>query len=154
MTRNALFSLLIVGLVAGCGLGQSRLNPFNWFGGDESVPREQVVEQAADDPRPLVSQVTSLKIDRTAGGVLVTATGLPPTQQYYDGELVPLNDELPVKGVLVYELRATKPPGTPRVSTAASREMSVGTFISDQALAGVRSIQVLGAQNSRSVRRR
>ena len=142
-------------LVASCGISETRLNPFNWFGGNEettSAEPVQVVERS--DPRPLVAEITQLVVERTPGGAIVRVTGLPPTQGWYGADLVNVNpDGEAFDGVLSYSLRA-QPPETPtRVSTRQSRELTAAVFVSDFTLAGVRVIQVTGAQNSRIARR-
>ena len=142
-------------LLASCGISETRLNPFNWFGGDEettSAEPVQVVERG--DPRPLVAEITQLVIERTPGGAIVRVTGLPPTQGWYGADLVALNpDDKPINGVLSYSLRAEPPETQTRVSTRQSRELTAAVFVSDITLSGVRVIQVTGAQNSRIARR-
>lgn len=148
-------SLIAAGLVAtlvvaGCG---TRLNPLNWFGSSEETIAAAPAEFTAD-PRALVAQVTSLKIERTVGGAIIRATGLPPTQGYWDAELVPLNNEEPDENrVLVYEFRLSEPVFDRPVSTERSREVVVAKFISDRGLNGVRRIQVTGSGNSRTANR-
>ncbi|MFT5345397.1 MAG: hypothetical protein ACI95S_001132 [Dinoroseobacter sp.] len=148
-------SLVAAGLiatlvVAGCG---TRLNPLNWFGSSE----ETITAAPADfvtDPRPLVSQVTSLQIERTVGGAIIRAVGLPPSQGYWDAELVPLNNEEPDENrVLAYEFRISTPVFARSVSTQQSREVVVAHFISDRGLDGVRRITVSGSETSRSTNR-
>ena len=75
------FVVLGLGLaLAGCGrIGQSKLNPFNWF--EKSEPRETIVlpgEQT--DPRPLVDTVLSMQVEPIPGGAIVRARGVSPTQ--------------------------------------------------------------------------
>lgn len=141
-------------LLAGCGFGESRLNPFNWF---RSSPEEETLAPfqivVVEDRRPLVAEVTSLEIDRTPGGAILRATGLPPTQGWFDAGLVDETGGEPIDGVLSYSFRASPPPDQQRVSTERSRELVVARFISDITLAQVRVIQVTGAQNSRIARR-
>ncbi len=147
-------------VVAGVGLGacsrisDSGLNPFGWFGG----ARETVAVSAATglpaDTRPLVDQITELNVMRTPYGALVSARGLPPTQGYYDAELVALNRGYPVDGVLRYEFRASPPPAPNRAGTVPSREIVVGARVSNARLAGVQRIEVVGARNRQSVARR
>ena len=140
-------------LVASCGFRESRLNPFNWFGRDREERIQLADEVILRDPRPLVNEVISLKVDRFPAGAIIHTFGLPQTQGYWNGELVPLNDELPVKGVLSYEFRISPPPGPRPAGTQPSREVVIGHFVSDQTLLGVRSIEVIASQNRRSVRR-
>ena len=137
------------GLVSACGLGGSRLNPFNWFGGEREVRVAAPVAEAG--PRiPLVDQVVSLKAERAPGGAIVSAVGLPPTQGFWEAELAPVSNE---GGVYLLEFRLLPPVTPQRVGTQPSREVLAGTFLSDQTLAGVRTIAVQAARNRRSVSR-
>lgn len=152
-TRAYLMALPL--LVASCGISETRLNPFNWFGSDEEATTAepvQVVERV--DPRPLVAEITQLVVERTPGGAIVRVTGLPPTQGWYGAALVNANpDGEAFDGVMSYSLRALPPKSPTRVSTRQSRELTTAVFISDSRLAGVRVIQVTGSQNSRIARR-
>lgn len=150
MTKRIALLLTILVTLASCGrIAESRLNPFNWFGGDRaSAAATQVVVQ--EDPRPLVSQVISVSIDQSPGGAVLRAVGLPPRQGFWEPALLGPRRE---GDILIYQFRAQEPEAPTRVSTQPSRELVVGAFISQQTLAGVREIQVLGAQASRAVRR-
>ena len=149
MTGRIILALLVVATLAGCArVAESRFNPLNWFGRSE---RAQVVTADPNaDPRPLVQQIVTLRVEKAPGGAIIRATGLPPIQGYYDGVLLPLGSE---DGVLSYEFRASAPPVPTRVSTQQSREVVIGLFVSDQTLAGVREIRVSGASNALAVRR-
>jgi hypothetical protein len=145
---------LVLGLglaLAGCGrIGQSKLNPFNWF--KKSEPRETIVlPKEQGDPRPLVDTVLSMQVEPIPGGAIVRARGLPPTQGWWDAELVP--QELDDKGVLVYEFRLLPPTVKTDVNTQQSREIDVAIYISDVKLQNVREIVVQGATNARVSRR-
>lgn len=152
MTR-LIASLMIVSLLAACGgLRSSKLNPANWFGRDK--PETVVVTEAVFvDPRSMVNEVISLKVDRMPGGAIINVVGLPQTQGYWDASLVPLNGEKPDKGKLSYEFRLSPPKQQTAVSTPRSREVLTGRFVSDQRLEGVRTIEVIAKTNRRSVRR-
>ena len=146
------FVVLGLGLaLTGCGrIGQSKLNPFNWF--KKSQPRETIVlPEQKGDPRPLVDTVLSMNVEPIPGGAVVRARGVTPTQGWWDAELVP--QDLDDKGVLVYEFRLLPPPGRPDVNTQRSREIDVAIYISDVKLENVREIVVQGATNARSARR-
>lgn len=152
MTGRVVLITAMLAILAGCAqVEQSALNPFNWFGQDEQVTNPAVVAAGPSDPRPLVSQVTSVSIERMPGGAILRAVGLPATQGYWAADLIQVPNAPP--GVLAYRFRAAPPLEPTRTSTQASREIVAATFISDQRLAGTREIQVLGAQSSRSVRR-
>ena len=137
--------------LSACGFGQSRLNPLNWFG--RSQPAEQValVTTAAADPRPLVAQVLTMSIEPFPGGALVRATGLPPTQGFWEAELValPVDDA----GTLVLEFRIFPPVTRAGVVNQQSREVTVAYSLSDIKLSSISQIIVQGAGNARASRR-
>jgi hypothetical protein len=149
MTSRWALALILSVALAGCGaVRESRLNPFNWFG--RSAPAEKVAVQTdpAADPRPLVETVTDMKVDSFPGGAIVRATGLTPTQGWWEAELVaqPIDE----KGVLVLEFRLL-PPVTPTdVNTPKSRTVTVGTSLSDIKLAQISKIIVQGETNARA----
>lgn len=149
--------MLITALaVAGCGrIRESRLNPFNWFGRSTPAPAAAAAVVGTDpgDGRALVAQVTAMEVTAQPGGAIVRATGLPPTQGWWKADLLALNGGEPVEGVLTYRFVIVPPPGETRVSTPQSREVTAAVFVSDKALAGVRTITVQGAEGSRSSRR-
>jgi len=142
--------LFLIVSVAACG--NSRLNPLNWFGGE----REQRIRVEPDasgrpiviDGRVLVSEITQLSVEQTTAGAIVRATGVTPTQGYYDAELVEVER---TENALVYEFRAADPgnAGTPGLQhIVAGISLSVGE------LQGIRSITVIAQSNRRSVSRR
>jgi hypothetical protein len=153
MRRPLLAALAVMLVVVSCGrIAQSRLNPFNWFGRSERVQTVVVAEElATPDGRQLVADVTDLVIERNAGGAIIRATGLPPTQGFWEAELVsvPTEDE----GVALFEFRVFPPPTSKAVSTPQSREITVATYLSDIRLEGIREIAVQGANSARSARR-
>ncbi|RUS60546.1 hypothetical protein EGN72_08155 [Pseudorhodobacter sp. E13] len=131
-------------------IGKSRLNPFNWFGGSEETVAVLSPTERPADPRLLVSQVTEMQLERMPGGVIIRATGLPPTQGYWDAELVarPVED-----GKIVYDFRVFPPLGGAAVSTPQSREVTVAAFLSNIKLDSIRQITVQGETNARTSRR-
>ncbi|MGO4907195.1 hypothetical protein ACEN2J_02555 [Pseudorhodobacter sp. W20_MBD10_FR17] len=144
---TALCATLALGACS--SIGKSRLNPFNWFGKSEET---QVVAPtaAAVDERALVAQVTDLTLEKMPGGVIVRATGLPPTQGFWEAELVarPIED-----GIIAYDFRVF-PPITPKASsTTQSREVIVAAYLSNIKLESIRQITVQGAGNARTSRR-
>jgi hypothetical protein len=146
-----LFALSLVAAAAGCGrIGQSKLNPFNWF--RRSEPRERIVLPAKGaDQRELVAAVVSMSVEPMPGGAIVRARGETPTQGWWEAELVPL----PVSedGVLVYEFRLSPPKTRTDVNTPQSRQLDAAIYISDYKLGAVREIVVQGATNARVSRR-
>ena len=143
-------AVMLVATIAGCArVTESRLNPFNWFGRSENA-EVVVATDPNQDPRGLVAQIVTLRVEKVPGGAIIRATGLPPNQGYYDGDLLFVSAE---NGVRNYEFRASPPRTQTRVSTQQSREVVVGLFVSEQSLSGVRQIRVSGASNALVVRR-
>lgn len=150
MRLPLLAALTAVMLLTACGaIRDSRLNPRNWFG--RSQPADIVVVEVAPDPRPLVDQVLSMVVEPYPGGAIIRATGLPPTQGYWEAELEPL--PIDENGVLVYEFRVFPPIVDRRSGTQQSREVTVATALSDIKLQGITRIVVQGALNARESRR-
>ncbi len=152
MRVTLLASLAALMLLSACG---SRLNPVNWFGPREQAERKVAAESgipaALADQRLPVRQVTRAVLEPMPGGVILRATGLPPTQGYWDAELVarPVDEN----GILVFDFRVFPPVTDQPASTEVSREVVVATFISDIRLAQVAGIVVQGETNSLSPRR-
>lgn len=155
LTRLGL-GLSVTLILAGCGgFRDSKINPLNWFGRSQSGPSTVATDPAyaAEDPRPLVASVTSLEIEQTTEGAIVTAVGLPPTQGWWDAELVAENFGEPVDGVITYRFVVQEPPSATRSSTPQSREVTAAKFLSNFDLAAISEIVVMGETNSRSSRR-
>lgn len=155
MTKPLLAALAMVLALGACGsMGQSRLNPMNWFGrtSTETLAPSGGWETSVDR-RALVPVVTELQVIPTTGGALVQASGVTQTQGWWDVELRPVNDERPLDGALVYEFVVASPGRPTGVSTDASRTVTAGVKISAARLQGVSRIIVRGAQNARTVSR-
>lgn len=150
MTFRIFVAFLVVLGLSGC---DTRLNPFNWFGNDreERVQIDESATQAPRDNRQLVTEVIDLDVDPMPGGAIVRAVGLPPTQGYWEADLVLVSE---LDRELVFEFRVYRPldPNT-RVGPPQSREIVAGTSLSRQDLAGIRSIVVMAQENRRIVRR-
>lgn len=150
--RTAVLSLVALPLaLSGCAkLGQSRLNPFNWFGGARRRKSEATETEAENaDGRLLVREVTDLTIEQVPGGAIVRATGLPPTQGWWKADLKSDTRGRPdEKGVVTYRFLVYPPLKNERVSTPQSREITVAVFLSDIRLAEISEIVVQGASNS------
>lgn len=148
--RPLLAATLVIAL-AGCGgLRDSKLNPFNWFKRSEVRVAVDVPEDPSDT-RPLAETVLDLKVEPIPGGAIVRARGLPPTQGWWDAELVlKPTDET---GVLVYEFRLSPPDQPTDANVPRSREIDVAIYVSDYKLEFVNEIVVQGATNARSASR-
>lgn len=158
-------SVLLISAVVLSGCGNSRLNPKNWFGRSQAVPvasatdvnpliprKKRLLKRDTSYQGTLVGEIRDLTIERVPGGAIARVTGVADLQGPYEVRLMPLNDGAPVGGVLSYELRALSVPYSP-VGTERSRTLTAAVFVTDQDLAGVREIRVLGARNARSSRR-
>jgi hypothetical protein len=144
---TALALVAILCLVTACaGARTSRLNPLNWFGPGRAAPATELVAAEAEDPRALVAQVTKLVVEPTPGGAIVRATGLPPTQGYWEAELVEVETEDPE--TLTFDFRIFPPLTANRAGTPISREVVVAIDVSNIALAEVSRITVQGATNA------
>ncbi|MEY8096306.1 hypothetical protein AB9F29_02655 [Falsihalocynthiibacter sp. S25ZX9] len=154
--RFPTYLIVSLGLATGAcsSVSDSRYNPMNW-GQSEDIAATLAPEDGylvLQDNRNLIAQVTNLTVVNAQGGVIVHATGLPPTQGYFDAELFPRNEEKPEGATLVYEFRVLEPNRQQRVSSEVSREVIVAHFISTAKLRGVNEIKIVAAQNSRSSR--
>lgn len=146
-------ALAAVVAVAGCGtVRDSRLNPVNWFGGSSARVVSTDPQVIADEGRMLVAEVTELHVERTKGGAIIRAVGVPGTQGWYDALLVrqpSAANELSYRFVLMPPKDKVQRTGIPR-----SREVTVATFVNDYALSGITEVTVSGERNARSTRRR
>jgi hypothetical protein len=154
MRGRPILTLTLCTGLAGCGdSSMNSLNPFNWWGGDD-VAVEVTPDGEVVDPRPLIGEVTALVAESTPGGVIIRATGLPPTQGFWDAVLLPDSPELipDEDGVLGFDFRAAMPLVAQPVGSTRTREIVTGYFLSNQDLAVIRSVTIRGERNARSIR--
>ncbi len=155
MRSILIFTILLT--LAGCGISESRFNPLNWFGNDKSEAPVSLPAETGDpallDPRPLIGQITELAIERAAGGAIVRATGIAPTSGYHSAELVPLANETPVNGSLVYFFRVEAPLNAAGAGSLNSRTITVARFVPDSVLFQARNILVRADTNQRRASR-
>lgn len=102
------------------------------------------------DERPLAAQVVDLEIEATAGGIIVTATALPPTQGYWNAALLPDETDGVPTDTIRFDFRLRPPFSASAAGSVPSREVTAGAFVSAAELRGIRQITVTGAQNSLS----
>ncbi|WP_439123469.1 hypothetical protein [Marivita sp.] len=166
-------TLLILATVAltGCAtINESRFNPLNWFGSSQPdpaaldvanaevnplIPRRRISFFRNNQPEAFagqpIAEITELLVERRPGGAIIRATGQASRIGPFDVRL--MGDEAAsADGVLVFDLKALQQPG-PRSTNPRARQVTVGLWITDQDLRGVRTITVRGANNARSVRR-
>ncbi|MBM2320887.1 MULTISPECIES: hypothetical protein [Marivita] len=165
--------LLILATVAltGCAaINESRFNPLNWFGSSQPDPAAMDVANAEVNPliprrrvsffinnqpeafagRP-IAQITEVLVERRPGGAIIRATGQANRVGPFDVRLI-ADEAASVDGTLVFDLKALQQAG-PRSTNPRARQVTVGRWITDQDLAGIRTVTVRGADNARSVRR-
>jgi len=148
MIRPLCAVLILTVAVSGC----SRLNPGTWLNAGGKSPTPQGMVAAApkvEDARPLVAQITALNVDRTPDGAIVRATGLPPTQGWYNAGLIAGPVE---NGTLTLDFRVAAPKGGQAAGTPATREVIAATAINNETLNGATRIVVRGATNALSSR--
>lgn len=137
-------------MLGGCGtVRESRLNPFNWFGGSTVEVVAVAPGQVPADPRPLVDLVVEMSVDRAPGGAIVQATGRPPRQGYWKAALVRDRATPGADGVVVYDFRVAPPDRPTSVGTEPSREVTAAVYLTDQDLETIRAIVVRGDRNQR-----
>ncbi len=172
--RITLGALLIGTLVlSSCGgWRDSRVNPTNWFGNSREARNAAVVEENLnpliprekeervnllgrdDDPedRSLpIATIVDLNIERTPIGAIVTAVGQATRNGAYEAKLVPAEVQEP--GRLEYTFRVTYPERATYRGTEATRTIRAAVSLTNQDLAGVRVLRVVGADNARESRR-
>lgn len=168
--RKTVSALLISTLaVSACG---TKANPFNWFGGSRNAPAPAPASVGTTNPLiptssglfgssdeevvyfgPLLDTVENVVVERVPGGAIIRATAVPARQGVYAVKLTHANvDETPVEGVMTFRLEGLQGPSA-GAGTPASREIVVARKLSNQELAGTRTIRVEAANNAREARR-
>ncbi len=166
MRRFVPLTLCAALTLAGCStISNSSLNPFNWFGSSTVEPTSPAIDPATGQIRPLVPvggtvgpvddrvlvpDITDLVIEQTQEGAIIRATGIAPTQGYYNAQLVRVSF---LDGVLTYELRANDPVALEPTGSVASRTLNVATSVGSATLNAVRTVRVVGQTTTRVVSR-
>lgn len=148
--------LATTGLLAACGGGGdgrgSSLNPFTWLQREPEVETLMPLDiEEITDPRPLVTEISDVALVAAPGGAILRAVGLPATEGYFDADLV-VDPDRSTPGLMTLQFRAAEPLEPAPIGTAATRAITAATFLSNQTLAGLTRIDVLGAASSRSIR--
>ncbi|WP_299041644.1 hypothetical protein [uncultured Tateyamaria sp.] len=175
LTLPALLVLTLT-LSACAAVRDSAVNPLNWFGGSRSEPIRpdpraetnplipqntraglfsSLRDQAEIYVGTPVDQVTDLVIERVPGGAIVRATGIVDQDRVYDIRLTTDNDEnIPVDGVLTYQLRGVHSDRPTRTLSQRVRTVTAARRLTDQELSEIRVIRVEGRRNAQSTTRR
>ncbi|WP_172329338.1 hypothetical protein [Mangrovicoccus sp. HB161399] len=139
--RAAILSLAALGLAGACG----REPP-------KTLEPEGGYPPLVLEDRELIPAVDAMTVEPTPGGVIVTATG-HMVPGYWDIGLVSPPGPRAVASEIQLEFRV-RPPVVPEdAGSAPTQQVSAARYITDAELAGVRSITVSGATNSRTSRR-
>ncbi|KUP92708.1 hypothetical protein [Tritonibacter horizontis] len=172
--RITLGALLIGTLVlSSCGgWRDSRVNPTNWFGNSREAAGSKV---EAPNPNPLIpdtdkdrvnllgrdddtvdhsqpiATIVDIDIQRTPIGAIVTAVGQATRNGAYEAALVASDPQEP--GRLEFTFRVTYPDKATYRGTEATRTIRAAVSLTNQDLAGVRVIRVVGETNARESRR-
>ncbi|WP_299815929.1 hypothetical protein [uncultured Jannaschia sp.] len=141
-------ALALAATLAGCG-GTERTSPSPMRILDS--PRDAAMREALAAGAPNVERIVSLSAAPTPSGLIVSAVGLPPTQGYWEAELVDAPRADPATLVLDFKLLAPLEPEP--VGTQRSREVLAGRYFSRQDLTGISGIVVRGATDSRRITR-
>ena len=163
-------SILLAGAIvlAGCGgWRDSRINPTNWFG--SSAPAELSAsgnvnplmpekggkgmfdKPEAVDRSLLVAEVSELRIEKTATGAIIYATGVASRQGAFDVELRPVENQDP--SILEFDFRVVYPERATQTGSPFSRTLRAAVSRSNRDLSGIRLIRVNGSTNARESRR-
>lgn len=102
------------------------------------------------DSRDLIAQVIFAEIAQTPSGAILRATGVAPTQGYFNAELVLESIQ---NGTATYAFRVERPARFEIEGTTASRTITAATVLSAGDLTGIRSVIVKGAGNTLTARR-
>ena len=143
--QKTVFLTAFILLTACAAIRTSHLNPLNWFGPARPAPVADLVI-ATEDRRALVAQVTDLTVEPTTGGAIIRASGLPPTQGFWQAALVRVATDDPT--TLTFEFRIFPPITAARAGTPLSREVVVATAVTTLTLGTVSRITVQGATNA------
>ena len=162
--KKALLAITLLAL-GGCGsIGDSRVNPLNWFGsGSDARPQAKAPGEGRlvppggfglnRDDRAAAGRISEMEVHRVRGGAMVRAAAVMPEQGWWGAALVPENDGRPEGGVLTLRFVATPPPQPERMGRESAREITAALHLEPRELDGVREIVVTGAQNRVSARR-
>lgn len=147
--------------LTGCErISNSSFNPLNWFGSvepaapvdattGELLPLTPANADSVIDARTLAGTIVSMSVERTPDGAIVRATGTTTAPSQFNAQLVPIDAS---GGRLTLAMRFE----TPQSVTSAAvepRQITAAYVVDNAVLAGIRTIQVQGANNALSRRR-
>jgi len=156
-------------MLAGCGGGDSSLNPLRWFGGGKTAARANDTlapkggYETTRANRLPVAQVLTARWEQMVEGRLLVVTAMAPTKGWWDVELV-TSTPMPEgrvrpdpDGVLRLQLVGAPPlPGSAAAAMPAQPgvdTLTVAFPISNAALDRIDSVLVQAGQNAVTLRR-
>lgn len=171
MARGLAVLMVSALVLSGCAtVRDSRVNPFNWFGGGGGGGR--VVQSADGTTNPLiperrnsiltdsepaaypgrpVGQIAELSFEPRPGGAILRVTGVADTPNSFDVRLT-RDETVEEPGTLVFTLEAVQARG-PAGAAVAARSVTAAAWLANQDLAGISEIRVQGARNVQVARR-
>lgn len=149
---------------------QSRWNPANWWDNDAAGAAEDVnplIPEETEDGRSFfttqeeqdyrglpIDKVTSVEVHRVTEGRLIMAVGVSSVHGTSDVRLILPESGAVDSGVLTLELLG-RPPIEPVVGGSdQTREVTTAVVLTDQQMAGVRTVRVKALTNSMDRRAR
>ncbi|MEM1149272.1 MAG: hypothetical protein AAGI03_01775 [Pseudomonadota bacterium] len=152
ISRRNLFLCGSSSLLIGCG-GRRNRSGGGWFGWGREITTlepEGGYTSAFADPRPLAPTIDQVTIEPTTTGVIVHASAVMPSQQYWDADLIPALGENPQNGEYKLDFRAWHPYDrtTASIGPSQAREVTAAAFLSTGDLDEVRRITVIAANGS------
>lgn len=148
---------------------QSRVNPVNWFGKDRAdavitesnplIPDQTeegrsffAQEQAVAFVGLPIAKVSNLEVHSVTEGQLVVAVGVSSVHGTHDARLVPRGR--PENGILTLDFMAVPPAEPITGGSDLTREITAASVLTDQQMAGVRTIRVAASGNTLEQRAR
>lgn len=160
MQKPLIVTLVATLALSGCGFRDSGFNPMNWFGGARTAPAAEgtgnplIPRRNAFASRPEVTYpgnaiavIREMRVERIPGGAIVHATGVSRRAGPYSARLAP-NEALAAQGILAFDFDVVTPSRAPANTPEATRTVTVATYVSEEALQGIGTIRVSGAENS------
>lgn len=152
--------VLLAGLLAGCQMpfglpaSERQANP-EYTRNDRLDENERGLlsgffsRAPVDLPDAVPVPMREATLERGYGGVIIRATGVAPTQGYFNAALVPDDDGRPdAAGVVTLRLVAVPPLAPEAIGPERTRLLMTAAFLDELKLRGVKTIRVISALNA------
>ncbi len=158
-------ALLLLTATLALSACQSRWNPTTWWAKDDAAGAQENVNalipeqtedgrsfftaQETDEYRGLpIDKVTSVEVHKVTEGRLIMAVGVSSVHGTSDTRLILQNNGAPEGGVLTLDLMG-RPPIEPVIGGSdQTREVTTAVVLTEQQMAGVRTVRVKALSNS------